>query len=364
MALGRIIKTALLLCLCPFLYAQILQGVMGGDTVVPPGTVATPTASPDTGYIYVSFGATVTLSDVTSGATICYRTDGTAPAATVAGTCDAGSTTYSTGISVSTTTTVKALGTKAGSLNSSVASFIYTLSSLVAEWQMANGSGTTSTDSCCGNNLTITAGGGSWGTLAGVSGGIYNFDGVTATGTRMDAANQTYTNFNYNQPFSIFAVLDTTDIGGNPQQTVVSTEVSAANLLGYELMLNYTSSTNVSPLFILSASYPSPSKAIIADTSTNTVVAGSLYDVLVTYSGSGVGSGVTFYVNGAVKTTNTIVDTLASSTTTNSQNPRVGMRIDGTFPFKGKLGPVYLWKRVLTSGEASALHSNFYAPPN
>jgi hypothetical protein len=53
-----------------------------------------------------------------------------------------------------------------------------------------------------------------------------------------------------------------------------------------------------------------------------------------------------------------------SATTTNTQVPWVGERINASIPYSGYLGPVYVWNRVLTSGEASALHSNFYAPPN
>ena len=363
MVRGRIIKTALLLllCLCPTLYGQILAGVMGGDTVVPPGTVANPTASPATGYIYVSVGATVTLSDVTSGATICYRIDGSAPAATVAGTCDAGSTTYSTGISVSTTTTVKALGTKVGSLNSSVASFIYTLSSLVAEWPMENGSGTTATDSCCGDNLTITAGSGSWSTQSGVANGVYSFDGVASTGTRMDAANYTNLNFNYNQPFSIFAVFVSTNTGAGQQ--IIGRENTASNYQGWGLHLNYINGTTLQPDFELINSYPT--NALEVSTAATYTTDGTLYDVLVTYDGTHDRNGVKLYINGSnISSTNTAHNSL-TTTTTNTKNPRVGVYEDGTtYPFKGKMGPVYVWNRVLTSGEATALHSNFYNVPN
>lgn len=93
----------------------------GGGT----SAVATPTFSPAGG----TYGSTqsVTISTATSGATICYRTDGTDPAATTAGTCDAGSTAYSGPVNVSSTTTIKAIGTKSGMTNSSVVSATYTI---------------------------------------------------------------------------------------------------------------------------------------------------------------------------------------------------------------------------------------------
>ena len=91
-------------------------------------TVATPTFSPSPGS-YTS-AQTVTLSDATVGATICYTTDGTTPTATTPGTCSHG-TTYSGTISVNSTETIKALGTKAAFTNSAVASGTYTINSSV-----------------------------------------------------------------------------------------------------------------------------------------------------------------------------------------------------------------------------------------
>jgi rhamnogalacturonyl hydrolase YesR len=81
------------------------------------GTVATPTFSP-AGGTYTS-AQTVKLSDSTSGATIHYTTNGTTPTTS--------STVYSGAISVSSTTTIEALGALSGDSNSSVASATYTI---------------------------------------------------------------------------------------------------------------------------------------------------------------------------------------------------------------------------------------------
>lgn len=86
-----------------------------------------PTSSSASGYYPTA--PTLTLS-AASGATICVRTDGTNPAATTPGTCDAGSTTYAGGaisLPSGVITSVKALATKAGKANSTVASFSYTI---------------------------------------------------------------------------------------------------------------------------------------------------------------------------------------------------------------------------------------------
>lgn len=94
------------------------------ETNTCPGATATPTASPPAGA-YTS-AQTVTLSDTTSGATICYTTDGSIPAATTPGTCSHG-TTYSSPVTVSTTMTIQAIGTLAGGTNSTVLTSLYTI---------------------------------------------------------------------------------------------------------------------------------------------------------------------------------------------------------------------------------------------
>lgn len=90
-------------------------------------TVATPTPAPPTG----SYSSTqsITLTTITAGAIICY-TIGTSPpnpTASIGGTCDVGSTTYSGPITVSVTTTIKAIGTLSGDTNSGVGTYAYTI---------------------------------------------------------------------------------------------------------------------------------------------------------------------------------------------------------------------------------------------
>ena len=80
-------------------------------------TVATPTFSPD-GGAYTS-AQTVTISCATAGAAIRYTLDGSTPTAN--------STLYSSPITISQTTTVKAIGIKSGMLNSYVGTAEYTI---------------------------------------------------------------------------------------------------------------------------------------------------------------------------------------------------------------------------------------------
>ncbi|MFD6529607.1 chitobiase/beta-hexosaminidase C-terminal domain-containing protein [Streptomyces sp. NPDC060184] len=85
----------------------------GGGT----GTVATPTFTPAAGT-YAS-AQSVTLADATAGASIRYTRDGSTPTAS--------STLYSAPISVTATTTIKAIAIKSGLADSAVASATYTI---------------------------------------------------------------------------------------------------------------------------------------------------------------------------------------------------------------------------------------------
>lgn len=83
-------------------------------------TTAAPTFSPAPGTYYPS--QAVTLSDTTTGATIYYTTDGSTPTSS--------STQYSAPINVTATTTIKAIATSPGFVQSAIASGTYTISNV------------------------------------------------------------------------------------------------------------------------------------------------------------------------------------------------------------------------------------------
>lgn len=98
------------------------SGVFSGLYTITPPTVATPTGSP-VPATYTST-QTVTVSTVTAGATICGTVNGSTPTASPAGTCTNG-----TGgpFVISSTTTIKAIGTKSGDTDSGLFSGLYTI---------------------------------------------------------------------------------------------------------------------------------------------------------------------------------------------------------------------------------------------
>ena len=86
-------------------------------TILPPGQVATPAATPGAGA--VAAGTTVTLSTTTAGASIYYTTDGTNPSS--------GSTLYAGAISITANVTLKAIAVKGGMSDSDILTAAYTI---------------------------------------------------------------------------------------------------------------------------------------------------------------------------------------------------------------------------------------------
>ena len=97
--------------------AGFSNSAVGSATYTIQSAAATPTFSPAAGT-YTS-AQSVTLSDTTAGATIYYTKDGSTPTTA--------STKYTGAISVSATTTIKAMATATGFNNSAVASATYTI---------------------------------------------------------------------------------------------------------------------------------------------------------------------------------------------------------------------------------------------
>jgi prepilin-type N-terminal cleavage/methylation domain-containing protein len=97
-----------------------------GNSLAP--QTAVPTFAPVAGsYSYNScHPLTVTMSSVTTGATICYTTDGSTPTANGAGSCTHGASSSSVALIYTFTTVVNAIASKNGYTDSAVGSATYT----------------------------------------------------------------------------------------------------------------------------------------------------------------------------------------------------------------------------------------------
>src|SRR5208282_5049533 len=106
-------------------------------TVTTAPTVAAPIFSPGTGTY--SSAQTVTISSITSGATICYTTNGTTPAANSPGACSNGTPLANGGtVTVGGSETLQAIGTESGLTNSAVGSASYTISTCAQNLVIGN----------------------------------------------------------------------------------------------------------------------------------------------------------------------------------------------------------------------------------
>jgi hypothetical protein len=105
-------------------------GAGNPNTPAPPNTpvvtIDAPTFSPPAGT-YTS-AKSVTISTTTTGAILCYTTDGSTPSCDATPSCASG-TLYSSPVSIATTTTLKALACKAGNQYSAVGTGSYTIGS-------------------------------------------------------------------------------------------------------------------------------------------------------------------------------------------------------------------------------------------
>ena len=139
--------------------------------------VATPTFSPGAG----TYGSAqmVTISSATSGATICYTTDGTTPAANTPGTCSTGATLANGGtVTVGVPETLQAIGTESGLTSSAVGSAAYVITVATPSITSLN-----PTSGPVGTGVTIT--GTNFGSSQGTS--TVTFNGTVGTPTSWSA---------------------------------------------------------------------------------------------------------------------------------------------------------------------------------
>ena len=181
-------------------------------------TVATPTFSPNGGTF--TSAQNVTISCATSGATIHYTTDNSTPTAS--------SATYSGAISVTATTTIKAIAVKSGMQDSAVASATYTISggtdALVYTLEPATGS-----NNNYANNCDVTISGIKWNITGNSQTVPWRLGGKSIT--KVDRSIYSKTALNYNISKIDITHGAASSITVNSMTVVVATDASFSNVV-------------------------------------------------------------------------------------------------------------------------------------
>jgi len=187
------------------------SGVASATYTVQQQPVATPTFSPG-GGTYTGLVA-VTISDATSGATIHYTTDGSMPTTS--------SAVYSTPLTFTQTTTLKAMAAATGMANSPVASATYTVQQQLVATPICSPGGTytglvtaTISDATSGATIYYTTDGSTPTTSSAVYTGALTFTRTTtlkAIAAASGMANSAVTTAIYTIRFTL--TVSTTDLG-------------------------------------------------------------------------------------------------------------------------------------------------------
>jgi YD repeat-containing protein len=218
----------------------------------------------------------------------------------------------------------------------------------VGWWRLSEtGSSTTAGDEA-GSNAGTYAGSvtrGQTGPHAGDTHTAAAFDGSTGTVSIPDSR---ALRFQYTEPFSVDLWLKTSTVSTSSRALVSKLSTGGA---GWEIGLNATSQ----PYFTLA----NDNLNFIAKNSSIPIASnGSWRHIAVTYSGSGLASGVSFYVDGAVDAVPvTTKDTLFSSSTTSSAPVAIGSRGGSSLFFPGTIADVAVYEKQLASTEVSAHRS-------
>jgi len=224
----------------------------------------------------------------------------------------------------------------------------YRVKSLQAAWKMQDGSGSVAVDSSTNAPNSLTLAGDSWESPLAFSRWFNMVSGQNA-----HAASGTHTNFSNIQTFSVSTWFNTSNVSS--EVALLSCLDPSNNYIGWEVNLNgFTNAGSINITLI--NTYPTNYMLGYVSFSANT-----WYNLVFTYSGSGDVSGLKAYLNGSPVVLTTGANTL-SATSAGTIPVYMGSRNNATDFYAGKIGPTYIWSRVLSAGEVSALYAAPYSP--
>lgn len=221
---------------------------------------------------------------------------------------------------------------------------------IVSYWRLGESSGNF-VDLKGGNTATASGGGitySSAGAILEDSNTSVTLNGSTGYGA---VANRTPFAFEYNQPFSIEAWVYRAASGFFD---IASKMSSSAPFTGYAL----SNDNNAIAFFLINTFAGNKYIKVTASTSTPL---NTWQHIVVTYTGSGLGSGVAIYADGALVFSTVSNDTLASSSILNNNDFAIGARGGGSGSFfNGRVDEVAVYSGVMSAADV-LLHYRYGA---
>lgn len=219
----------------------------------------------------------------------------------------------------------------------------------VQSWPMNDGSGTSFIETIASNNMTFVSSIGSWGAVSGFPGVSFTFNGSAAGGTGAVASSSTATNFTNATPFSAFSWIETSD--NSKQQIIVSNAQTSLGTPGWALEIYQGKATAIL------ANSTAADLYILVQGST-TLSSGEVYQLGMTYDGSGEAAGVVLYVNGTAESPTVLEDNLQGNSFAGNAPPQIGWAASyPSVPFIGTIADVRIWNLSLTSAQVAALYT-------
>jgi hypothetical protein len=228
---------------------------------------------------------------------------------------------------------------------------VLAINSLVAYWKMEDSPTCSTLVDSSGSGLTATVAGGvtcgSTPMLAGQNVTSVLFNGTTGTAS-LGAAGKAFFDWEYTQPWTIAALVKTPTT--NAVYGLFSKVNSVAPFTGFEVNIAPNGTSAFLQAYLINNF---GGNTYIQCTGVIPVPPGSL--VVVSWTGSGLASGMTFYVNG-VQDTPACHDTLGGQSIRNAITPQIGSRNGATDFFSGNIQELAIYNVAV--GQLTATMTN------
>ena len=220
---------------------------------------------------------------------------------------------------------------------------------LVFDIPLTEGSGISVTDKSTSgwNSSGFGATPATWATTTGLNTPYLHFVTSPAT-TPVQFANNPQ--FNYNSPFTVCIRYRCT--GSTSTMYGLINKMDPSTALGWEIWFNSDNTLGMQMFKDGTYYFTAMVSGVGRDSNWHLLV--------ITYSGSGLGSGVAMWLDGVSKSLGVTGGGMGTSSILNSANLMIGSRYNGTSPLAGDIAYVAIWSRVLQTVEVTDLSTNPY----